>query len=175
VVVDADQRGESDHHWSGGVFTSFTAEQAPLLYSMSFGWFEEPLSGTRDSVSHRPHRPGDKDKPLVKGDKVTVRVLVFLPSPAGDFVNLAGEEWQRQSVTVTIGERGEWKWLEQVLRDMTLYEIRQVRVPASSAGPARKWLPGYTDETGITAEVQAVAVEHKRSDVPAGPYVDPPK
>jgi hypothetical protein len=128
---------------------------------MSFGWFVEPLEGTEDEVSYRTHRPGDKDKPPAKGDKATVRFLLFIDSPVGDFVNLAGEEWQRQWVTVTIGEGGEWRWVEQVVREMTPYEIRQVRVPARSAGRARKWLPGYTDKSEIHVEMQLVAVERK--------------
>src|SRR5688572_16394865 len=121
VVIDADQRGESEHHWSGGVFTSFTADQARLIRSYSFGWVEEPLEGTKDQVAHRDHRPGDKGEPPARGHKATVRFLLFTDSPAGDFVNLAGERWQRQGVTVTIGEGGEWRWVEQVVRDMTLY------------------------------------------------------
>lgn len=48
-----------------------------------------------------------------------------------------------------------------MLREMKLYEIRQVRLPARIGGPAARWLPGYNEASEILVEMQAVAVERK--------------
>ena len=162
VVIDAAGRHHDDaHRWSGGVFTSFTEEQSTLIREAQFGWLVDPLPGTKESVSHRPFRPGDRDKPLSDGDVVTVRFLVHVPRPDGEFGNLAGEQWQRQGATVPLRGETQWKWAQHVLREMNLYEIRQVRLPARIAGPAARWLPGYDEKSVILVEMQAVAVEPK--------------
>jgi hypothetical protein len=163
VVIDATEHDRRDAHgWSGGVFTSFTKEQATLIRSATFGWSVDPLAGTKDSVTHRLLRPGDQDKPLSNGDAdggaVTVRFLVHLPRPDGEFGNLAGEPWQRQGATVPLTGETEWKWAQHLLREMELYEIRQVRLPARIGGPAARWLPGYDE---IWVEMQPVAIERK--------------
>jgi hypothetical protein len=162
VIIDAAQHDRRDAHgWSGGVFTSFTKEQATLIRSSRFGWFVDPLVGTKESVSHRPFRPGDRDRTLSDGDTVTVRFLVYLPRPDGEFGNLAGEQWQRQAATIPLAGETQWRWAQHVLRDMKLYEVRQVRVPARIAGPAARWLPGYDEKSEILVEMQVVAVERK--------------
>lgn len=162
VIIDAEQReGKDDHRWSGGVFTSFTANEARLIRSAEFGWFVDPLEGTKESVTHRLLRPGDRDKPLTDGDTVAVRFLVYLQFADGEFRNLAGEQWQRQGATVPLTGETEWKWAQHVLRETKLYEIRQVRLPARVGGPAARWLPGYDEKSEIFVEMQAVAVERK--------------
>ena len=162
VVIDATARDRKDvHGWSGGAFTSFPKEQATLIHSATRGWSVDPLAGTEASVTHRLLRPGDGDKPLSNGDAdggaVTVRFLVHLPRPDGEFGNLAGEPWQRR-VRVPLTGETEWKWAEHLLREMTLYEIRQVRLPARIGGPAAHWLPGYDE---ISVEMRPIAIERK--------------
>jgi hypothetical protein len=165
VVIDAEKKDcKDDHCWSGGVFTSFTANEATLIRSARFGWFVDPLEGTNESVTHRLLRPGDRDKPLMDGDTVSVRFLVYLQFEGGEFRNLAGEQWQRQAATVPLAGETEWKWVQHVLREMKLYEIRQVRLPVRVSGPAARWLPGYNEKSEIFVEMQAVTSERVRAD-----------
>jgi hypothetical protein len=156
VVIAAEGRkGEKEHTWSG-VYTSFTARQAELLRRMRFGWFEVPLG--EEFAKYHEFRAGDEARPVRRGDKVTLRVLVFLDDK---FTNVAGAKWRRHSVTTRIGEGGPWRWAQAVAEGMTPYEIRRVLIPARVAGPARTWLPGYEDGATVCAEVQLIGVERK--------------
>lgn len=156
VVIEAeDRKGGKEYLWSG-VYTSFTAEQAEFVGRMLFGWFEVPVG--KEFAKYQEFRAGDKARPVGRGDKVTLRCLVFLDDK---FTNLAGAKWRKQSITTRLGEGGEWRWAQSVAEGMTPYEIRRVQVPAEVAGPARTWLPGYEDGSTVYAEMQLIAVERK--------------
>lgn len=141
--------------------TSFSEKQMKLIRTAWDGWFTDPLEGTKESVTHRPIRPGGMGTPLKKHDKLTVRFLVYLDLYKCEFNNLAGEQWQRQSAVIPVTGDTEWKWAQHVLQEMKLYEIRQGKVPASVAGPAIHWLPGYTEKSQVYVEMQAVRIERR--------------
>jgi hypothetical protein len=157
VVIDHGvKNGGKEHFWSA-IYTSFTAEQAGPARRYFRGWFEVPLG--KEFVKFQEWRPGDTARPALRGDKVTLRALVYLDDK---FTNLAGTKWRRQSVVTRLGEGKEWGWAQAVAEGMTPYEVRRALVPVKIAGPARDWLPGYQDD-GSTAyvELQLIAVERK--------------
>jgi len=156
VVIDAAVReGGKEHFWSV-VYTSFTAEQARLVRKYFKGWSEVPVG--KEFVKFQEWLPGDEAKPALRGDKVTLRALVYLDDK---FTNLAGAKWRRQSVVTLLGGGKEWEWAQAVAEGMTPYEVRRVQIPVTSAGPARDWLPGYKDGSTAYLEVQLIAVERK--------------
>jgi hypothetical protein len=156
VVIDAAVReGGKEHFWSV-VYTSFTAEQARLVRKYFKGWSEVPVG--KEFVKFQEWLPGDEAKPALRGDKVTLRALVYLDDK---FTNLAGAKWRRQSVVTLLGGGKEWEWAQAVAEGMTPYEVRRVQVPVNIAGPARDWLPGYKDGSTAYLEVQLIAVERK--------------
>jgi hypothetical protein len=156
VVIEPGAReGGKEHFWSV-VYTSFTAQQAGPALNYFQGWYEVPVGN--EFVKFQEWRPGDEARPALRGDKVTLRVLVYLDDK---FTNLAGAKWRRQSVVTRIGEGGEWQWAQAVAEGMTPYEVRRVRVPVKIAGPARDWLPGHVDGSTAYLEVQLIAVERK--------------
>jgi hypothetical protein len=156
VVIDSGvKKGGKEHFWSG-IYTSFTAEQAPLARRMSFGWFEAPVG--KEFVKYLEWRPGDEAKPVLRGDKITLRVMIYLDDK---FTNLAGAKWRRQSVVTRLGDGKDWAWAEAVAEGMTPYEVRRVQVPVNIFGPARDWLPGYKDGSTAYVELQLIAVERK--------------
>jgi hypothetical protein len=76
VVIEATgPDGEQRHHWSY-IYTSFTAEQAELVRNFSFGWFERPVG--KGFAAYYRFRAGDKAPPIRRGDKITLRFLIFL-------------------------------------------------------------------------------------------------
>jgi hypothetical protein len=156
VVIDSGAKeGGKKHFWSG-IYTSFTAEQAPLARRMSFGWFEAPVG--KGFVKYHEWLPGDEAKPALRGDKITLRALVYLDDK---FTNLAGAKWRRQSVVTRLGDGKDWAWAEAVAEGMTPYEVRRVQVPVNIAGSARDWLPGYKAGSTAYVELQLIAVERK--------------
>lgn len=159
VVIDAADRRDPEHTWSG-VYTSFTKDQAKLIREARFGWFVEPLEGARESITYRGLRPGSAGRPWKPDDRVQVRCLLFLEFQT-TFENLAPSHVQPKPFVVPLTGDTPWKWVQHLLQEMTLYEIRQVRLPSKVAGPAKQWLPGYTDrdQREVFIEVQALAVE----------------
>ena len=156
VVIEPGAReGGKEHFWSV-VYTSFTAEQARLVRKYFKGWSEVPVG--KEFVRFQEWLPGDEANPALRGDKVTLRALVYLDDK---FTNLAGAKWRRQSVVTLLGGGKEWEWAQAVAEGMTPYEVRRVQIPVTSAGPARDWLPGYKDGSTAYLEVQLIAVERK--------------
>jgi len=160
VVIEAsERRGEQEHDWSG-VYTSFTVEQATLVRRMQFGWFQVPVG--QDFVSYYRFRAGDKAPPVSRGDKMTLRFLIFLDDKFNTPTISSG--WQAQwvqRVTTRVGEGGKWQWVQSVAEGMTPYEIRHVRLPADVAGPAQRWGPGFEDGATLYAEMQLIDVDRK--------------
>ncbi|HEV7403903.1 MAG TPA: hypothetical protein VGO11_13280 [Chthoniobacteraceae bacterium] len=161
VVIDAAQHADPEHGWSG-VYTSFTERQARLYRRATHDWLIDPLEGTPESVSHRPLRAGDADRPLQPDDRVQVRCVLYLEY-AGQFQNRAPDKVQPKPFTVPLTGDTPWKWIQHLLQEMKLYELREVWVPSIIAGPARNWLPGYTDgdRQEVFVEIQALAIEPK--------------
>jgi hypothetical protein len=156
VVIDSGvTNGGKEHFWSG-IYTSFTAKQATLARRMQFGWFEAPVG--KEVVKFHEWRPGDEARPALRGDKVTLRALVYLDDK---FTNLAGAKWRRQSIVTRLGDDTEWGWAQVVAEGMKPYEVRRVQVPVKIAGPAREWLPGYKDGSAAYVELQLIVVERK--------------
>jgi hypothetical protein len=155
VIEHGAKDGGKEHFWSV-IYTSFTAEQAGPARHYFKGWFEVPVG--KESVKYQEWRPGDEARPALRGDKVTLRALVYLDDT---FTNLAGAKWRRQSVVTRLGDGKEWGWAEAVAEGMTPYEVRRVQVPVKIAGPARDWLPGYEDGSTAYVELQLIAVERK--------------
>lgn len=155
VIEHGVREGGKEHFWSA-VYTSFTAEQAGPARKYFKGWYE--VSVGKEFVKFQEWRPGDEARPALRGDKATLRVMVYLDDK---FTNLAGAKWRRQSVVTRLGDGGKWEWAQAVAEGMTPYEVRRVQVPVKIAGPARDWLPGYVDGSTACVEVQLIAVERK--------------
>ena len=155
VIVAGDHKDEQEHYWSG-VFTSFTKKQATLIRRASFGWCEDLVEGTNQFVAYRTTRREELRPLAVAAEKVTLRFTVYA---GDDFKQLAPKAKQGQVVTLNEGQGKGLIWARVAAAGMMPGEVRQVRLPATIAGPAKGWLPGIGDDTILFLEMERTAAK----------------